>query len=120
MKVLSLFDWMSCWYLALKNLWIEVEYYASEIDKYAISVSQANFSEIIHIWDVLKIDWKRFKNIDLLIWWSPCQGFSFAWKRLNFKDKRSKLFFEFVRILKETKQKFFMLENVKMKKSGKK
>lgn len=116
MKVLSLFDWMSCWYLALKNLWVEVAYYASEIDKYAIWVSKSNFSEIIHIWDVLELDWKSFENIDLLIWWSPCQGFSFAWKRLNFEDKRSKLFFEFVRILKETKPKFFMLENVKMKK----
>ena len=110
MKVLSLFDWMSCWYLALKNLWVEVAYYASEIDKYAIWVSKSNFSEIIHIWDVLELDWKSFENIDLLIWWSPCQGFSFAWKRLNFEDKRSKLFFEFVRILKETKPKFFMLE----------
>lgn len=115
-KVLSLFDWMSCWYLALKNIWIESEYYASEIDKYVIWVSKSNFSEIIHIWDVLELDWKSFENIDLLIWWSPCQGFSFAWKRLNFEDKRSKLFFEFVRILKETKPKFFMLENVKMKK----
>ena len=58
----------------------------------------------------------EYLGIDLLIWGSPCQWFSMAWKMLNFDDPRSKLFFEYVRILKEVKPKYFLLENVKMKK----
>jgi len=120
MRVLSLFDGMSCGMLALQRVGIPVEaYYASEIDKYAIQVSQKNFPEIFHIWDITKINRDFFINdrwIDLIIWWSPCQWFSFAGKQLNFDDPRSKLFFEYVRILKEMKPKYFLLENVRMKK----
>lgn len=117
MKILSLFDWMSCWQIAINNLWVtNYTYYASEIDKYAIQVAKHNYPNTVHIWDVTKINWSDYQDIDLLIWWSPCQWFSFAGKQLNFEDERSKLFFEYVRILKETKPKYFLLENVKMKK----
>lgn len=128
MNILSLFDWMSCWQQALVNLWIkDYNYFRSEIDKYAIQVTQENFPNTIQIWDVTKIeysnqtlfseDWFYYTmSIDLLLWGSPCQWFSFAWKQLNFEDPRSALFFEYVRILKEVKPKYFLLENVKMKK----
>ena len=117
MKVLSLFDWMACWYEALIRAWIKIDaYYASEIDKYAIQIAMKNHPDIIQVWDVTKLKGEDFKDIDLLIGWSPCQGFSMAWKMLNFNDPRSALFFEFVRLLKEIKPKYFLLENVKMKK----
>ena len=117
MKVLSLFDWMACWYEALLKAWIKVDkYYASEIDKYAIQIALKNHPDIIEIWDVTQVKWEDYQDIDLLIGGSPCQWFSMAWKMLNFDDPRSKLFFEFVRLLKEIKPKYFLLENVKMKK----
>jgi DNA (cytosine-5)-methyltransferase 3A len=118
MKVLSLFDGISCGRLALERAGIKVEkYYASEIDKYAIQVAQKNYPDTIQIGDCTKIDYKKYAGeIDLLIGGSPCQGFSFAGKQLNFADPRSRLFFEFVRALKEVKPKYFLLENVKMKK----
>ena len=117
MRILSLFDWMSCWYEALKRVWIPIDaYYASEIDKYAIQIATKNHPDIIEIWDVCKIKWEDYQDIDLLIWGSPCQWFSMAGKMLNFEDPRSKLFFEYVRVLKEVKPKYFFLENVKMKK----
>lgn len=115
MNVLSLFDGMSCARIALDRANIPVtNYYASEIDKYAIKVSQANYPDIIQLGDVQDISFKE-GDIDLLIGGSPCQGFSFAGKQLNFEDPRSKLFFEYVRILKESKPKYFLLENVIMK-----
>ena len=117
MKILSLFDWMACWYEALVRAWIKIDkYYASEIDKYAIQIATKNHPDIIEIWDVCNVKWEDYQDIDLLIWGSPCQWFSMAWKMLNFDDPRSKLFFEFVRLLKEIKPKYFLLENVKMKK----
>ena len=116
MKVLSLFDWIGCWFVALKRAWIEIEkYYASEIDKNAVMIAMKNNPSIIQLWDVRNIRGGGL-NIDLLMWWSPCQWFSKAWRWLNFDDPRSKLFFEFVRLLKETKPKYFLLENVEMKK----
>lgn len=117
MKILSLFDWMACWYEALVRAWIKIDkYYASEIDKYAIQIATKNHPDIIEIWDVCNVKWEDYQDIDLLIWGSPCQWFSVAWKMLNFNDPRSKLFFEYVRILREAKPKYFLLENVKMKK----
>lgn len=116
MNVLSLFDGMSCGQIALQKLGIKVNnYFASEIDKYAIKVSYENFPNTIHLGDVSKIDFKSLPKIDLLIGGSPCQGFSFAGKQLNFNDPRSALFFEYVRALHETKPKYFLLENVVMK-----
>jgi DNA (cytosine-5)-methyltransferase 3A len=117
MQVLSLFDGMSCGQLALRQLGIPIEkYYASEIDKYAIAVTQANFPNTIQVGDVCALDPKDFADVDLIIGGSPCQGFSFAGKKLAFNDPRSKLFFEFVRLVKAIQPKYFLLENVRMKK----
>lgn len=124
MKVLSLFDGMSCGQIALKQLGIIPErYYASEVDKHAIKQTQLNFPDTIQLGDVTKwkewnIDWK---SIDLLLAGSPCQGFSFAGKQLAFDDPRSKLFFVFIDILNRIRSLnpdvLFLLENVNMKKS---
>ena len=117
-NVLSLFDGMSCGRIALDKLDIPCQYYASEIDKYSIKVSQANYPDTIQLGDVTQVYWKNKTKIDLLIGGSPCQGFSFAGKHLNFQDDRSKLFFEYVRLLNEVKPKYFLLENVRMKKES--
>jgi len=117
MNVLSLFDGMSCAQIALDRADIEVNnYYASELDKYAIKITQKNFPHTVQMGDVREIDASEAPKIDLLIGGSPCQGFSLAGKQLNFEDERSKLFFEYVRLLKELKPKYFLLENVRMKK----
>ena len=122
MKVLSLFDGISCGMVALERAGIPVDaYYASEIDKNAIAISQKNYPNIIRLGDVTK--WREWDipwaEIDLLIGGSPCQGFSFAGKQLNFNDPRSKLFFVYVDILNHIKSVNqdvkFLLENVKMK-----
>ena len=123
MKVLSLFDGMSCGQIALNRIGIKPDtYYASELDKHAIKVTQANYPSTVQLGDVTKwrdwdIDWA---GIDLLIGGSPCQGFSFAGKQLAFKDPRSALFFEYVNILnhirKHNPDVKFLLENVRMKK----
>lgn len=115
MNVLSLFDGMSCGQIALNRLGVKYEnYFASEIDKYAIAVTKSNYPNTKHLGDVTKVKGEDLPQIDLLIGGSPCQGFSFAGKQLNFDDPRSKLFFEFVRLLKECKPKYFLLENVVM------
>jgi DNA-cytosine methyltransferase len=117
MKVLSLFDGMSCGRIALDQLGIPVEkYYASEIDKYAIQVSQANYPDIEQVGDICNLNPKDYQDVDLILAGSPCQGFSFAGKQLAFDDPRSALFFEFIRLLKAIKPKYFLLENVRMKK----
>ena len=117
MNVLSLFDGMSCGRIALERLGIPIDnYYASEIDKYAIQVSQANYPDIIQVGDVTELDTSTLPKIDLIMGGSPCQGFSFAGKQLAFNDPRSALFFEFVRCVEELKPKYFLLENVRMKK----
>ncbi len=123
MIVLSLFDGMSCGQIALNQLGIKVdEYYASEIDKWAIQVTQKNYPDTIQLGDITKwrewdIDWA---SINLVYGGSPCQGFSFAGKQLAFDDPRSKLFFEFVDIVNHIKSLNpdvkFLLENVRMKK----
>lgn len=128
MNVLSLFDGMSCGQLALQRAGIQVtNYFAAEIDKYAIQVTQANFPDTVQLGDVTKVKAEGQQlydpfgcghEIDLLIGGSPCQGFSFAGKQLNFEDPRSKLFWEYVRLLKALKPKYFLLENVKMKKES--
>jgi DNA-cytosine methyltransferase len=117
MNVLSLFDGMSCGRIALDRLGIKVDnYYSSEIDKYAMKVSEANYPDIIQIGDVTKINYEELPQIDLIMGGSPCQGFSFAGKQLAFDDPRSALFFCFWRAVKHLKPKYFLLENVRMKK----
>jgi DNA (cytosine-5)-methyltransferase 3A len=116
MNVLSLFDGISCGQIALNKANIPYNnYFASEIDKNAIKVTQHHYPNTVQLGDVTKIEFIASK-IDLLIGGSPCQGFSFAGKQLNFDDPRSKLFFEFVRLINECKPKYFLLENVVMKK----
>ncbi len=108
---------MSCGQIALDQLGIKVDkYYASEIDKYAIQVTQKNYPNTIQVGDVTKLDPKDFADVDLVMGGSPCQGFSFAGKQLAFDDPRSALFFEFIKLLKAIKPKYFLLENVRMKK----
>lgn len=123
MNVLSLFDGMSCGQIALNRAGIEYNnYYAAEIDKYAIKVTQANYPNTIQMgsvteWRTWDIDWG---SVGLFFGGSPCQGFSFAGKQLAFDDPRSKLFFVYVDILehikKHNRKVKFMLENVRMKK----
>ena len=116
MNVLSLFDGMSCGQIALQKSGFQVDkYFASEIDKYAIKVARANYPDMVHLGDVRDVGADDLPQIDLLIGGSPCQGFSFAGKQLNFDDPRSKLFWEYVRLLRELQPKYFLLENVKMK-----
>ena len=123
LNVLSLFDGMSCGRIALENAAIPVnQYFSSEVDKYAIQVSQENYPEIIQLGDIQ--NWKDWgidlSKIDLVIGGSPCQGFSFSGRGLAFDDPRSKLFFTFADIVSEIKKLKpdvkFLLENVRMKK----
>lgn len=118
-KVLSLFDGISCGMVAFERAGIPVEeYHACEIDKYAIQVSQKNYPQMVRHGSV--VDYHPDRSFDYLIGGSPCQGFSDAGAKRAFEDPRSKLFFEYVRILGECR-KFnsnikFLLENVRMKK----
>ena len=133
MKVLSLFDVMSCGHIALDKAGIEVtEYYAAEIKEIAIKVTKANYPETIHIGDVNKISYRNgtlytekgsfnVGHIDLVMFGSPCQTFSIAMKtelRIGLKDKqKSGLFLECFRILQEVNPTYFLMENVaRMKK----
>lgn len=120
-NVVSYFDGMSCGQLALERVGKKpTNYFAFEIDKYAMQVTQKNFPKTIQMGSVTEADLDSLHKIDLLIGGSPCQGFSFAGKQLNFEDPRSKLFFEFVKALMFLRFKNpdikFLLENVKMKK----
>lgn len=140
MKVLSLFDGISCGRVALERAGLHVDkYYASEIEPHSIIVSKFNYPDIIHLGDIRLINTSKLDKIDLLIGGSPCQSFSFAgtrkgmttkeefkitkledylfYKDLDFEFQgQSYLFWEFVRILKETNPKYFLLENVVMSK----
>jgi DNA (cytosine-5)-methyltransferase 3A len=114
MNVLSLFDGISCGRVALERAGIQVEnYYASEIDKYAIQIALKNYQDTIQVGSVVDIKSEDYKDIDLLIGGSPCQDLSIAKKgREGLRGSRSGLFYEYVRILKELKPKYFILENV--------
>ena len=138
MNVLSLFDGMSCGQQALQRIGIKIDnYFASEIDKYAIQVTMANYPNTIQLGSVVNVDGYSFPKIDLLIGGSPCQSFSFAGKRkgMSTKDEQeiltlehylqlksegyefegqSYLFWEYMRLLNEVKPKYFLLENVMM------
>lgn len=121
MNILSLFDGISCGMIALQRANIKIDsYYASEIDKDAIKISNKNYPDIIRIGDVNVIDLEKLPKIDLIIGGSPCQSFSLVGKQLNFEDPRGKLFFKYVEILNKLRELNpnikFLLENVKMKK----
>jgi len=115
-NVLSLFDGMSCGQIALNRASISYgKYYASEIDKHAIKVTQHNYPNTIQLGSVTDIKGTDLPKVDLLIGGSPCQSFSIAGDNSGF-DGSSKLFWEFVRVLKEVNPTYFLLENVVMKK----
>ena len=118
MNVLSCFDGMSCTQIALRQLGYEnINYYASEVDKYAIKVTQANYPGTVQLGDITKIDPEKLPKIDLMVGGSPCQDLSFAGKGKGLiKGERSSLFFAFVDLLKAIKPKYFLVENVRMKK----
>lgn len=123
MNVMSLFDGISCGQVALAQAGHHIDsYFAAEIDKSAMKVTQENFPDTIQLGDVENwMDWDvDWGSIDLLIGGSPCQGFSFAGKQMAFDDPRSKLFFVFLDILNwiraHNPDMKFLLENVKMKK----
>lgn len=113
-NVLSLFDGMSCGQIALNKVGIEYEnYFASEIDKYAIQVTQKNYPNTIQLGSVTELDGTKLPKIDLMYGGSPCQDLSgLKSKGRGLEGEKSKLFFEFIRLLKEIKPKYFLLENV--------
>ena len=116
MNVLSLFDGMSCGRLALERAGIDVgSFFASEIDQNAIKVAMKNYPDTIQIGDVTKVSGKDLPKIDLLIGGSPCQSLSNAGDGSGF-DGKSGLFYEWIRLLEECQPKWFLLENVRMKK----
>lgn len=116
MNVLSLFDGISCGQVALNRIGIKYDsYYASEIDKHAIQITQYNYPNTIQLGDVINIKGEDLPKIDLLIGGSPCQSFSNAGNGSGFEGK-SGIFWEYVRLLEELKPSYFLLENVKMKK----
>jgi DNA (cytosine-5)-methyltransferase 1 len=138
LRVLSLFDGMSCGQQALERIGVNVlEYYASEIDKHAIAVTMHNYPQTKQLGSVVDLDGYKLPKIDLLIGGSPCQSFSFAGKRKGMATKceteiltlehylelkaegyefegQSYLFWEYMRLLNEVKPKYFLLENVEM------
>jgi DNA (cytosine-5)-methyltransferase 3A len=114
---------MSCGRVAFERAGIPVtKYYSSEIDKYAIQISKKNYFDTIHLGNVdnfLRGTWQNLfhlPKVDIVIGGSPCQGFSFAGRQLAFDDPRSALFWKYVEIVKYYKPKYFLLENVRMKK----
>lgn len=132
LTVLSLFDGISCGQVALERAGIKVDkYYASEIKNIAIKVTMEHYPSTIQIGDVTKISYQNrilytengnfnVGKIDLLIGGSPCQDFSIAnMQRKGVMGEKSQLFYEYLRILREVKPKYFLLENVKMKKESK-
>jgi DNA-cytosine methyltransferase len=117
-NILALFDGISCGQVALNRAGVAFDtYYSSEIDAKCVEVTTANYPNTVHLGDVTQ--WKSWdiSDIDLIMGGSPCQGFSFAGKQLNFNDPRSKLFFTMVDIINHFKPKYFLLENVVMKQS---
>lgn len=112
MKVLSLFDGISCGMVALEGAGVPVEkYVAYEIDKYAIQISKKNYPQIEHCGDVTTADFTQYKGFDLLIGGSPCQDLCSMGSHKGLAGEKSGLFFEFARALKEVNPKYFLLEN---------
>jgi site-specific DNA-cytosine methylase len=116
LNALGLFDGMSCGQIALSKLSIPIStYYASEIDKYAVSITQKNFPDTVQLGDITELDTTKLPQIDLLMGGSPCQSFSNMGDGTGF-DGKGKFFWDFVRVLKETRPKYFLFENVVMRK----
>lgn len=116
-SILSLFDGISCGQIAINRIGIKYDnYFASEIDKYAINITQKNYPNTIQLGDVTKIKTDDLPKIDLLIGGSPCQSFSNANGDGKGFEGKSGLFWEYLRLLKETQPKYFLFENVIMKK----
>tara|TARA_R110000744_G_scaffold373924_2_gene486366 strand:- start:562 stop:1497 length:936 start_codon:yes stop_codon:yes gene_type:complete len=115
-NILSLFDGMSCGQIALNKLGIKYnKYFASEIDKYAIEVTQKNYPNTIQVGSVMDLEKKNFPSIDLLLGGSPCQDLSSSntWTtKKGLEGEQSNLFWEYVRVLKEFKPRYFLFENV--------
>ena len=112
-NVLSLFDGMSCGQIALERAGFNINsYYASEIDKYAIKVTMANYPNTIQLGDVNDYEEWNLPKIDLLIGGSPCTNLSICGDRTGLKGEQSKLFYKYLEILKLIKPKYFLLENV--------
>lgn len=118
MRVLSLFDGICCEHLALERAGIKIDSYdAYEIEKSAIKATQANFPDVVHHGDVTKEDFTKYRGkIDLLIGGSPCTQLSMAGNGQGLKGAQSKLFYDYARALEEAQPKYFLLENVIMKK----
>lgn len=114
MKILSLFDGISCGRVAMERAGIPVEkYYASEIDKYAIQIAQKNYPDTIQIGDVNKLNYLELLDVDMIIGGSPCQDLSIAKQnRQGLRGERSGLFWKYVEALETIKPKWFLLENV--------
>lgn len=114
MKVVSLFDGISCGMVALERIQATVERYAAyEIEPNAIKISKKNYPQIQHLGDVTKADFTQYKGCELLIGGSPCQSLSIVQsKTRQHLDGKSKLFFEFVRAKEEMQPKYFLFENV--------
>lgn len=118
MRVLSLFDGICCGHLALERAGIKIDSYdAYEIEKNAIKATETNFPDVVQHGDVTIEDFTKYKGkIDLLIGGSPCTNLSMAGNGQGLKGSQSKLFYEYARAIKEVQPKYFLLENVIMKK----
>lgn len=120
MRVLSLFDGIACGRIALERAGVPVDpfggYHASEIDRFAMDVAHDNYPDITFRGDIRNLSAHRWE-FDLVMGGSPCQGFSLIGKRLDWDDPRSQLFWEFIRILEQVQPKYFLFENVVMRKS---
>lgn len=116
-NVLSCFDGISCGQIALNRAGIKYKsYYASEVNKKCIKITQHHYPNTIQLGDIRNIKGESLPHIDLLLGGFCCQSFSHAGKKLNFNDPRGMLFFEYARLLKETQSSYFLAENVVMKK----
>lgn len=119
MNIFSLFDGISCGQIALEKAGVKCQnYYASEIDKHAIAVTQHNYPNTKQLGDIYNIDKLHLPRIDLLLGGSPCKSFSSVGKKKGFDDEQGQLFYEFVRIKNDTKPKWFLFENVPMTKDN--
>lgn len=121
MNVLSVFDGMSCGQLALRSAGINYDtYFASEIEDSSIKITKKNFPNTVHLGDVCGVRAEELPKIDLFIGGSPCQSFSPAISTNTGFDGKSQLFFEWLRLLRETNPRYFLLENVEMRKEWEK